>query len=72
MSAATIELTGIGHVEINTEEKEVMFCGAMSADGQPVNCTSKKVSRSKANAAAAIKNREHVLSEIKPGYFKLA
>lgn len=71
MSAATIELTGIGRVEIKTDANEVMFCGAVTIEGDPVNCVSRRVSRSAKNARAAIKNREYVLSEMRPGYFRL-
>lgn len=68
---ATIEITGIGPVEINTELKEVVLVGALTITGDPANCKTKKVSRNQKAAKAAAKVETAYLKEIKPGYFML-
>lgn len=56
MTQATINVTGIGPVEINTTARSVVLAGALTAMyGIPVNCTTKAVSRNKKAAAAAAK-----------------
>lgn len=67
---ATIEITGIGPVEINTDLKEVVLVGALTTSGDPVNCQTKKVSRNQ-KAAKAAHEVDAWLKEIKPGYFML-
>ena len=69
MKHGTIKIDGINY-EVNTDLTEVFFCGGITIDGVPVNCTQKKVSRSVKNAAAARKNPESLI-EIKPGYYML-
>lgn len=68
---ATIEITGIGPVEINTDLKEVVLVGALTISGDPVNCKTKKVSRNQKAAKAAHEVDTVWLKEIKPGYFML-
>lgn len=71
MTQATIEITGIGPVEITTDLDEVFLVGALTISGDPVNCKTKKVSRNQ-NAAKAAKQVEGAwLKEIKSGYFVL-
>lgn len=56
MTQATIKISGIGPVEINTSAQSVVLAGALTAMyGIPVNCTTKAVSRNKKAAAAAAK-----------------
>lgn len=64
----TIEITGLGSVEIRTELDEVVLCGALTIKGDPANCTNKKVSRSKKKAQQI---DGVFLKEIRPGYFIL-
>jgi len=56
MTQATIKVTGIGSMSVNTEASEVTLVGAIAADGSYVNTTTKKVSRNKKSANEAIKN----------------
>lgn len=69
MTQATIEITGLGPVEINTELNEVILVGALTISGDPVNCKTKKVSRNKKAAKEAAELQGSWLKEIKPGYF---
>lgn len=71
MTQATIEITGLGPVEINTELAEVVLVGALTVSGDPVNCKTKKVSRNKKAAKLASQVVAAWLKEIKPGYFML-
>lgn len=71
MTQSTIEITGIGPVEICTEQDSVVLVGAITSAGEPVNCKTKKVSRSKKAAQAAKLVECAWLKEIKPGYFML-
>ena len=47
MNKATIEITGLGPVQINTELKEVRLVRAFTVSGDYVNVVKKKVSRNK-------------------------
>jgi len=68
MIQATINITPVGPVEIETNEREVVLVGALAIDGTPVNCVTKTVRRNKRDAKAAI-YPGFCLKEIKPGYF---
>lgn len=70
---STIEITGLGPVEITTDLSEVVLVGALTISGDPVNCKTKKVSRNQKAAKAAKRNLFECawLKEIKPGYFML-
>lgn len=71
MVQPTIDITGIGYVEINTTLPEVTLVGAITAKGHPVNCKTKIVRRNKRAAQAAKKVYGVGLKEIKPGFFIL-
>lgn len=71
MTQATIEITGLGPVEINTELAEIVLVGALSISGDPVNCKTKMVSRNQKAAKAASQVETAWLKEIKPGHFML-
>jgi hypothetical protein len=71
MTQATIEIAGIGPVEIKTERNEVVLVGAMTISGEPVNCKTKKVTRSQKAAKAAKQVEGAWLKEVKPGHFML-
>ena len=70
---ATIMITGLGHVEIDTDLKEVVLVGALTIEGDPVNCKRKKVRRNQRAAKEAAEVRGTWLTEIKhkPGHFML-
>lgn len=68
---ATIEITGIGPVGINTDLKEVVLVGALTIGGDPVNCQTRKVSRNQKAAKAAREIDAVYLKEIKAGHFIL-
>lgn len=59
MVQATIYITGLGPVEINTDAAAVTLAGALTGRGRPINCKIKKVRRNKkaALAAAAIASK---------------
>lgn len=71
MTQATIEITGLGPVEITTDLAEVVLVGALTISGAPINCKTKKVSRNQKAAKAAKQVEGAWLKEIKPGYFML-
>ena len=50
---ATVNITGIGPVEINTDAKKITLVGALTIRGDHVNCKSKKVSRNIKSAKQA-------------------
>ena len=63
-TAATIEITGVGPVQINTELKEVRLVRALTASGDYVNVVKKKVSRNqKAAKKAAKKSGKKMMSK---------
>jgi hypothetical protein len=68
---STIEITGLGPVEIKTELNEVVLVGALTTSGDPVNCKTKKVSRNQKAANQAAKITTAWLKEVKPGHFML-
>lgn len=53
MTQATVNLTGIGPVEIDTELNEIKIVGALAIDGSYVNVKTKKVHRNKKAANQA-------------------
>jgi hypothetical protein len=55
MAQATIKISFIGPVETSTSAQSVVLAGALAANGMPINCTTKAVSRNKKAAAAAAK-----------------
>lgn len=67
----TIQVLGIGPVEIRTDLDVVQLVGALTVTGDPVNCRAKKVSRSKAAARKAATIDAAQLIEIRRGYFML-
>jgi hypothetical protein len=71
MNKATIEITGLGPVQINTELKEVRLVRAFTVSGDYVNVVKKKVSRNKKTASLAALNRRFWLKELETGYFML-
>lgn len=68
---ATIHITGIGPVAIETDLDEVVLVGALTSLGWPVNCKTKKVSRNKRTAKRAADTDAAWLTEIMPGHFML-
>jgi hypothetical protein len=71
MTQATIEITGIGPVEITTDLDEVVLVGALTSSGDPVNCKTKKVIRNQKAAKVAKQVEGAWLKEVKPGHFML-
>lgn len=72
MRQATIKITPIGHVEIDTTLNNILLVrGGWTIDGTPVNVTNKKVYRNKRNETEAASNRGVYLKEVKPGYFEI-
>jgi hypothetical protein len=71
LTTATIEVTGIGPVELFTELPEVVLVGALTVSGDLANCKAKKVSRNKKAAQQAKQVEGAWLKEVKPGYFIL-
>ena len=70
-TSATIEITGVGPVRINTELKEVRLVRALTASGDYANVVEKKVSRNQKAAKKAALNYRHGLRELEAGYFML-
>lgn len=64
---ATINVTGIGPVEIKTELKEVKLVGALTIDGSYVNVKTKKVSRNQKAAKEASENYAVWLKDLGDG-----
>ena len=54
----TINVTGIGRLEVKTTQAFVELAGAISADGRPVNLALKQVSSSIKHRAEAERNGE--------------
>ena len=54
----TINVTGIGRLEVKTTQAFVELAGAIAADGRPVNLTLKQVSSSAKHRAEAERNGE--------------
>lgn len=71
MTQATIEIIGIGPVEIKTELKQVTLVGALMPTGDYVNCITKRVKRNKKAAKAAAAVDAVYLKELKHGVFML-
>lgn len=71
MGIATINMIGIGHVEIDTDKSEIQLVrGGWTIDGAPVNVVPKKVYRNKRYEREAARNRGIYLREVQPGYFE--
>ena len=71
MTQATIEIIGIGPVEIKTELKQITLVGALTTNGDYVNCKTKRVKRNKKAAKAAADVDSVYLNELEPGVFIL-
>ena len=71
MAQATIEIIGIGPVEIKTEFRQITLVGALTINGDYVNCRTKRVMRNKKAAKAAAAVDAVYLKELEPGYFML-
>lgn len=71
MAKATIEIVGLGHVEIETEFRQVTLVGTLTINGDYVNCVTKRVNRNKKAAKAAVAVDSVYLKELKPGFFML-
>ena len=71
MTQATIEIIGIGPVEIETDLKQITLVGALTIEGDYVNCMTKRVMRNKKAAKAAATVDAVYLKELEPGFFML-
>ena len=71
---ATISVSGIGPVVLDTERKEVKLVGGVAKGGSFVNVKTKRVSRSAAatkRASAAYRKVPSFLVDLGGGHFKL-
>ena len=66
---ATIEILGLGPVEIKTELLQVTLVGALTINGDYVNCITKRVKRNKKAAKAAAAVDSVYLKALEPGFF---
>ena len=68
----TINITGIGRLEVKTGQAFVELAGAIAADGRPVNLALKQVSTSIKHRAEAERNGErYCLHEVRKDVFVL-
>lgn len=68
----TINISGIGRLEVKTTQAFVELAGAIAADGRPVNLALKQVSSSIKHRAEAGRNGErYCLHPVRHGVFVL-
>ena len=68
----TINISGVGRLEVKTDAAIVQFAGGVDATGTPLNRTAKRVSRATKHRDEAIRNGERWwLAPVADGVFVL-